>query len=515
MKKAIRLLLILLSLFVVIETAFAFFNTTANLNNSILTKRYNISISANGGYFTNKKVVVSRNATTLPIPNRVGYTFLGYSKIKDGEVNYNYNIEDVNAINNTNIYAKWKINNYSISYNLNGGSLSNPINSYTVEQRVTLPIPTKKGYTFTGWSNSNTIEKGSIGNKTFTANWKINSYSISYNLNGGSLSNPINSYTVEQRVTLPIPTKKGYTFKGWSNSNVIEKGSTGNKTFTANWQVNSYSISYNLNGGSLSNPINSYTVEQRVTLPIPTKKGYTFTGWSNSNIIEKGSIGNKSFTANWQVNSYSISYNLNGGSLSNPINSYTVEQRITLPIPTKKGYTFTGWSNSNTIEKGSVGNKSFTANWNIKTFTVTYLVDGNVWQTKRINYGDVIPADRPATDNWHNFYGWNNYQNTMPEHDLILTGTIDFTKCAITTGHSQPSEEPWRTDKFIRELASVGITGWKVDFGNGGGKFVTTAQIYPIDQIEAGFATMWNSSGSTLRWVHIQCDNGYSYVKTR
>ena len=387
MKKVIKFSMIILSLFITIQTTIAFYNSNTKLVNPIVTEKYNIRINGSGGIFSSKDVVISQGMTTLPIPVKKGYTFLGYSNSINGNVNFNYAIDNIEKINNKTIYAKWNVDRYSINYNLNGGNIDNPKTSYTVEENIILQTPTRKGYIFNGWTEGNSIPKGSIGNKTFTANWSVNRYSINYNLNGGEIDNPKTSYTVEENITLKTPTKIGHTFTGWTGGNNIPKGSTGNKTFTANWSVNSY--------------------------------------------------------------------------------------------------------------------------------TVTYLVDGNVWQSKKINYGDKIPTDKPTTDNWHHFYGWNNYQNTMPNYDVTLTGTIDFTKCSITTGHSQPNQEPWRTDKFIKELASVGIIGWKEDYGNGGGKYVTTAQIYPINKIESGFSKMWNSSGSTLRWVHIQCDNGYSYVKTR
>ena len=82
-----------------------------------------------------------------------------------------------------NLYAKWTANTYKISYNLNGGSMSGQKTSYTIEtNNFTLPKPTRSGYTFSGWTGSNgttaqtsvTISKGSTGDRTYTANWKQN-----------------------------------------------------------------------------------------------------------------------------------------------------------------------------------------------------------------------------------------------------------------------------------------------------------------------------------------------------
>ena len=122
-------------------------------------------------------------------------------------------------------------------------------------------MPTRANYYFAGWVGSNgdslqrsvTIPKGSTGNKTYTANWTVITYTITYNYNGGSASNPL-SYTIETTTfSLKNPTRTGYTFKSWSGSGSgtsisIPKGSTGNKSYTASWTANKYTISYNFNG---------------------------------------------------------------------------------------------------------------------------------------------------------------------------------------------------------------------------------------------------------------------------
>ena len=144
---------------------------------------------------------------------------------------------------------------YTITYNLNGGAIakSNPTQYGSASATITLNNPTKDGYNFTGWTGSNgntpqttaTIQKGSSGNKTYSANWTPISYSISYNLEDGILAkdNPKNYDITSATITLNNPTKDGYNFTGWTGSNgntpqttvTIPKGSSGNKTYTANW----------------------------------------------------------------------------------------------------------------------------------------------------------------------------------------------------------------------------------------------------------------------------------------
>src|SRR5699024_8764352 len=118
------------------------------------TQGYNFKLNATGGIFENSDIVFDEQTLILPTPIKKGYNFLGYSNNLNGDINYSANIDDINLINNKSIYAKWGIENYSISYNLNGGTLNNPKTNYNVEESFVLPIPTRTGYDFVGWTSS-------------------------------------------------------------------------------------------------------------------------------------------------------------------------------------------------------------------------------------------------------------------------------------------------------------------------------------------------------------------------
>ena len=252
-----------------------------------------------------------------------------------------------------------------------------------------------KHYTMTQFAPE--LEKGDV-NLVLYAQWQPAEYSITYDLKGGSISNQKTSYNVETAAfTIPQPTKNGYTFTGWTGSNgitpqtnvVIAQGSKGNRSYTANWNKIDYSITYDLQGGKIDNAPTSYNVETAAFhIPQPTKNGYAFTGWTGTDlsgltkdvIVNKGSVGNRHYKANWQVITYSVTYNLDGGSISGQPTKYTVESAaLNIPRPTKTGYTFLGWTGSNgstnqldvIIAHGSTGNKSYTAHWKVNTYTMT------------------------------------------------------------------------------------------------------------------------------------------------
>ena len=333
---------------------------------------------------------------------------------------------------------------YTISYDLAGGSVATPNpTSYTVESNITLVNPTRNGYDFTGWTGTGLAEPtmsvtiaDSIGDRSYTATWTPHIYAINYNLNGGSVSTPNPStYIIESTdITLANPTRDGYTFAGWTGTGLdsatmsvtIEQGSTGDRSYTAIWTPTVYTITYNLNGGSAANPT-SYTIESDdITLANPTRTGYTFAGWTGTDLdsatlsvtIEHGSTGDRSYTATWTINVYTISYDLADGSVATPNpTSYTVESAdITLTNPTRDGYTFAGWTGTDldaatlsvTIEHGSTGNRTYTATWVIN-FPITYDLAGGSVATPNPVYYTVLSDDITLvnpTRTGYTFLGW-------------------------------------------------------------------------------------------------------------
>ena len=331
---------------------------------------YNIKYNANGGSGApaDQKKVQGINLTlSSTTPTRTGYTFNNWNLKQDGSgqsfaKGATYTIDFSSAT----LYAQWTIVNYTIGYTLNSGSVSGNPTSYNVETATfTLKNPTRTGYTFNGWTGSNgntpqtsvSIAKGSTGNKSYTANWTPENYTIGYTLNGGSVSgNPAN-YNIETATfTLKNPTRTGYTFKGWTGSNgttpqttvQITKGSIGAKTYTANWTPITYNITYDYAKGEGNNPA-TYTVETPTfQLAAPQRPGYTFLGWTGSNgntpqttvQITKGSTGDRNYTANWAINPSTNVVYLD--SLDNTAAQETVA--FNRPeAPEVAGFTFVRW----------------------------------------------------------------------------------------------------------------------------------------------------------------------------
>ena len=178
-------------------------------------------------------------------------------------------------------------------------------------------------------------------------------------------------------------------------------GNAGSYTFTVgNTDNTAYSISYNLNGSSLSGQKTSYTVVDSFTLSTPTKTGYTFTGWTGSNgttpqksiTINKGTRGNLSYTANWSANNYYVTFNGNEGSLNvmdgsiAKNNNGTATAKVQYDfnyyyslgiLATKPGYTFKGF-----YDAPSGGTQVFRVDGTTRCLSVAskYYNENNIWK---------------------------------------------------------------------------------------------------------------------------------------
>ena len=329
---------------------------------------------------------------------------------------------------------------YTVTMDTAGGDPIRPI-QYTVESEAfQLPIPVRTGYIFLGWTGEGITEpqktmeipQGSTGDRTYTANWQVIEYTIITLLEGGNAgSSQVYFYTVEQTVTLPTPTRNGYEFVGWTGEDIttpqtsvkIPKGSTGNKAYTANWQVIEYTITLDTNGGPVVSPI-KYTVEDTFTLPYILRPGYEFAGWTLDGsgmlpftplIIYPGTTGDLHYKAEWRLAEYTITMDLDGGSGQEKVVYTITDEEFELPTPTRNGYEFVGWTGerittpqtSVKIPKGSTGNKAYTANWKVIRYTITLVTNGGaVIASIRYTVEDSvtlpIPPDRPG----YEFSGW-------------------------------------------------------------------------------------------------------------
>ena len=159
----------------------------------------------------------------------------------------------------------------------------------------------------------------------------------------------------------------------------------------------------------------------------PTKEGYTFSGWDN--IPATMPAHDVTVTGTFTINSYTLTYMVDGKEYKTTSVKYG--STITAEAaPTKEGYTFSGWSEiPATMPAHDV---TVTGTFTINSYTLTYMVDGQVFKTVSVKYGSTITAETAPTKEGYTFSGWSEIPETMPAHDVIVTGTFTINKYKVT-----------------------------------------------------------------------------------
>ncbi len=359
--------------------------------------------------FINGSIVVStytrslgQQIGTFPTVTKTNYTLDGwYTDPQAGTRVYT----TTTVTGNATYYAHWNPAQYTITFDSQGGTACSSISRYYDEQVGSLPSPTKTGYTFSGWytgtnGSGTKIESTTkvTGNAKYYAKWSVNNYIVSFDGNGGKASPTSITGTYGSTIgTLPTATRNGYSFNGWFTAKTggtqvtASTTVTGNVTYYAQWTENQ--CTFDLNGildgyasreitgyGTADVYINNSLVGNQVTdfyqsypcsstyiiRNIKATTGHTFKGDA---IYTNTIANNSSVSLPFDTNSYTVTFNSNGGSAVSSIPRKYNDAIGTLPTSTKSGYTFLGWftaaSGGTQISSSTkvTGNVTYYAHW--------------------------------------------------------------------------------------------------------------------------------------------------------
>ena len=341
----------------------------------------------------------------------------------------------------TALTVQWTAPTYAVTLHTNDGTINNGnVTEYTYGVGATLPTAddmTYTGHTFKGWYDNENLTGSPVtaiggtemGNKEYWAKWEINQYTITVKPENGKADITI-TQDYGTPITAPTLTREGYQFNGWDKTFPTTMPA-GDMTITAQWTLNRYTISYNLNNGTATGNPDSYTVESdAITLNTPTRPGYTFTGWSGTGLdgennmtvtIPTGSTGERSYTAHWRYNGGG-----SGGSSSYP---------ITIPGKTENGSV-------------TVSPKSSSAG---STVTITVKPDsGYVLET--ITATDKNGNDLKLTDK-----GNGKYTFTMPTSKVEIKATFMEDNSVLNFFYDVPNDAYYY--EAAKWAAENGITG--------------------------------------------------------
>lgn len=495
-------------------------------------------------------------------------------EIKDIQPNegINYRGEEVLSgiiTQDTSVYIPLEMIQYSISYNLNGGSLlvSNPATYCINTETFTLYNPTKEGYIFTGWTGSNgttpqinvSISKGSTGNKSYEANWERKTYAVTLNYDDGITSNEV--VYVSDAADLPTPSRDGYIFDGWykskkslsftnpqnqytwkyssskrrwSSSNGGVKSSSSNMlstqitlsqdcSFTFDWRSNGeanydylgYDV-YNVSTGQYLSNVSAPTYQncyktlkgkastayQTETVQLSAGKyqllfmygkdvsvdrnedrGFVYNGFYLDKV--EGSIQEEmSVIAKWkkaELPLYTVTF-VDG--LGKTLKTQSVEQgdsAVAPATPKRTGYTFEGWDSSYT---NITSDKTITATWAIKTFTVTFEDGfGRTLKTQIVEYGSGASAPSQPSHRGYIYDGWDrSYSNVTSD----ITVKATWKENLMMSGPS-----------FQTKIQSVKSTTTSIKFLNAIPDLSAVSQKWDVSAAQDGRVMAW-MDGTTM-----------------
>jgi uncharacterized repeat protein (TIGR02543 family) len=407
---------------------------------------------------------VTTETITLKKPTKKGYTFEGWYK----ESSFKNQITTIpkGSKGNLTLYAKWKANKYTIRFHGNkatSGSVKEMKNlEYDMDYTLNSNKFKRKGYKFVRWSTKADGSGRKYGNREEIENlsskngavvdlyalWSRDTYKITYKANGGELADgTVKKYNVDTKTfKLKTPVRYGYTFKGWYKDKKctrrvtqVKKGTIGNLTFYAKWQINKYKIKYNGNGATGGSMKNVTVCKYGSTYTLAKNKykrtGYVFEGWNTKkngkgDFYEDGedirnitAKNGKTITlyAQWSKKAYSIKYVSGGGTVpsGNPTSYYYDTPTFKLAAATKEGYTFQGWYTDSAyknritkITKGTRKNYKLYAKWKINTYDIVFDGNGATAGTMRsissckYNTTYKLPANT-FQKNGYQFIGWS------------------------------------------------------------------------------------------------------------
>jgi uncharacterized repeat protein (TIGR02543 family) len=427
------------------------YTTTGNttLYAQWLAEKYTLAFDSQGGTaIGSREVTYDSPAGALDIPARSGYAFGGWFTGINGSGTRYTDITVYKETNSMTLYAKWTANPYTLNFDARGGAQVNSQQATYGTAVGTLPGTDRRGYTFGGWYTetngdgiryTETTVYGTAASMTLYAKWTINSFTISFDAQGGAPVAGLPANYDEVITGMPTPVRTGYTFGEWNTAkdgSGIAYGENSHYTVDgdiilyAQWKANDYTLDFDVQGG---NPVGSRKVTYGVTintLPNPTHTGYTFGGWFTE--INGGgtayaettvyrTAGNTKLYALWTANSYTVNFRANYDGGINPASqSVAYNQTVTtLPAIARTGYTFKEWNASQdgggnrytaTTVYTATGNTTLYAQWTVNRYTVKFDVNCDGCPNPsdiNVRYDSVIGILPAPFRSGYTFGGWN------------------------------------------------------------------------------------------------------------
>ena len=360
---------------------------------------YTVTFVIGGEVYDTLSVEYGEKITLPETPVKEGHTFSGWSGVPE-----TMPAEDIT------ITGSFAVNTYAVTYIVDNEVYATDSIAYGSEI-VLRDEPVKEGHTFSGWSEvPETMPAEDI---TITGSFEVNTYAVTYIVDDEVYATDSVAYGSEI-VLRDGPVKEGHTFSGWSEA--PETMPAEDITIEGTFSVNSYTITYKVDGEVYATDSIAYGSEI-VLRDEPTKEGHTFSGWSEA--PETMPAEDITIEGTFSVNSYAITYKVDGEVYATDSIAYGSEI-VLRDEPTKEGHTFSGWSD--VPETMPANDITIEGTFSINSYTVTFIIDGEVYETATVEFGAEIELPTPPEKEGYIFSGWVGVPDTMPAEDIVIEG---------------------------------------------------------------------------------------------
>ena len=303
----------------------------------------------------------------------------------------------------------WKPNDYSFSFDSNGGTAVDTLTQTYDNAFVTPADPSRTGYTFLGWQPA-LPDSVPAADMTFTAQWQVNTYTLAFDANGGTPVDTIVQNYDTALVPPADPSRTGYTFLGWEPA-LPDSIPPYDITYTAQWQVNSYVLSFDSDGGTPVDTIVQNYDTALVPPAVPVRTGHLFAGWMPA-LPDSIPPHDAHYVAMWQRCDYTLQFDTDGGNVLSPLRSPYGAALVPPSPPQREGFNFLGWEPQIPTYMPAY-DLTCKARWERAEFTLTF--DSNqgssVTAISQL-YDTPITPPEPPVRHGYTFCGW---QPPLPE----------------------------------------------------------------------------------------------------
>ena len=355
------------------------------------------------------KTVVFGEAVTAPeAPAKEGHTFAGWQ-----------DVPQTMPAHDIEVLGSYTVNKYMLTYKVDGEEYKTVEVDYG--KTITPETPEKEGYTFSGWEGL--PETMPAHDVEVTGSFAINSYKAVFKIGEEVIDTKTIVYG--EAVTAPeAPEKEGHTFAGWQD--VPETMPAHDIEILGSYTANKYTITYKVDGEEYK----TVEVEYGTTLTAeadPEKEGYTFSGWEG--LPETMPAHDVEVTGSFTINSYKAVFKIGEEVIDTKTIVYG--EAVTVPeAPAKEGRTFAGWQD--VPETMPAHDIEILGSYTANKYTITYKVDGEEYKTVEVEYGTTLTAEADPEKEGYTFSGWEGLPETMPAHDVEVTGSFTINSYRLT-----------------------------------------------------------------------------------